>query len=203
MKQVILPLLGIMAVLLLASWGTPDGNYNGRSKNSINFYGTLQTWQGQTYKIENISFDHNRYLTLYDKPLEQTNQQEPPHHLEQNPTSNFVKTKLDIHEIASLEVINPENPWIYQKKRGSHETEYLEVMATSKDIHATKTTYLVESHKKLYCQRMITKEEREVPFAAIKELKIEGFRYCEPDHTNNCNIAEEHSMPTPSSHPIA
>ena len=53
MKKVVLPFLGITAILFLANWGTPENSFDGPQKNPLNFYGTLETWQGQRYIVEN------------------------------------------------------------------------------------------------------------------------------------------------------
>ncbi len=207
MKKVLLPLCSGIAILFLANWGTPESSTDGQQKNSIDFYGKLETWQGQSYKVENISFDHQRFMTVYDKPVYQAGGPEtaapaPQYQLTQNPITDFVKTKIDLHEVASVEIPNPNQRWSHKKNKGNHEIEFLEIIIISKDAQKTKTSYLIEARKKLYCDRSIAQDQREVPLTAIKKLTIEGFKYCEPG-TKKCRPVEETHAPTPSTLPVA
>src|SRR5437016_42078 len=53
---------------LQATTGSQD-NTNPPHKNSINFYGTLVTHQGNTFKVENISIENrHKQIPMYDRP---------------------------------------------------------------------------------------------------------------------------------------
>ncbi|MCL4229751.1 hypothetical protein KJZ61_03660 [Candidatus Dependentiae bacterium] len=189
MKHLTIIFLAALGILFLANWGTPESNSDEPRKNSLNFYGNLETWQGQTYEVENISLDHRiKKIEMYEKPIptqhaspsSTTPQEETV--LGVNPITNFTKVYIDLAEIKSLEIPDPEKMWIYHKKRGQRELIFLEIVVTNNDSQETKNTYLIENRKKLYCDRRIgtSLEEREVPLIAIKKLSVEGYRQREP-----------------------
>jgi hypothetical protein len=214
MKKLAIAFLAMTAILFLANWGSRDTNFDGPQKEAINFYGVLETWQGQRYTVENISIDHRiKQIAMYEKPatIAADKSEDPASHgynLKQNPTKNFVKTKIDLHEVKSLEIPDPEHPWVYKKRNGMQETEYLEIVVTSKGSQGQAditTSYLIEARKKLYCDRIIgpCPEEREVPLAAMKKLVIEGYKYREPEQDNRCRPTAAQPVETPAIRPVA
>lgn len=187
MKHLTIIFLAALGILFLANWGTPESNSDESRKNSLNFYGNLETWQGQTYEVENISLDHRiKKIEVYEKPINTQNTSSPTTPQQEttlgvNPITNFAKVYIDLTEIKSLEITDPEKMWTYHKKRVQRELSFLEIVITHNNPQETKNTYLIESRKKLYCDRRIgtSLEEREVPLIAIKKLAVEGYRHRE------------------------
>lgn len=213
MKHLAFIFLAALGILFLANWGTPESNLDEPRKNSLNFYGTLDTWQGQIYPVENISIDHRiKKIEMYEKPngthivKQLATEALEGSSLTINPITNFPKIYVDLAEIKSLEIPDPEKIWNYKKKRGNRELTFFEIVVTNNDPQETKTTYLIESRKKLYCDRRIGEsfEEREVPLIAVKKLSIEGYRHHEQKNGKRSSI-RENSVPVgvPSTLPIA
>lgn len=212
MKKLMVAFLTVTTLLFLANWGSREASSDELQRESINFSGTLETWQGQRYAVENISIDHRiKQLPLYEKPAVASTEKQAytsdSYALKQNPAKDFVKTKIDLQEIKSLEVPDPERPWVYRKKNGTRETEYLEIIVTSKGMQGQpdrSTNYLIEANKKLYCDRMIgpCPEEREVPLVAMKKLTIESFKYRTPE-PNRCQPQAKEIIEAQAIQPVA
>lgn len=175
MKKIVIPVLCMAAATMMINWGSVENSHENSKKQSVNFYGQLETCQQQTLGIENISIDNSiKQIPFYEKPAQSNTYQ-----LSKNPITNFMKILIDLKEIISLEIPNPEIIWFYKKENSDRKTEYLEAIITLKD--KTTAHYLVESSKKIYCFKLEGKVtpleiEIEVPLAAVKKLTIEGFR---------------------------
>lgn len=104
------------------------------------------------------------------------------HILLDEPNKTLVEAKIDLVEISEIRVPYPDEKWIYQKEEKSRKLEYIEVEIISDDTKKTKSNYLVEKYKKIYCDRMIDAkqdtgpEEWEVPLRGLKNLTIEGYK---------------------------
>lgn len=216
MKNFVIIFLAGLAIVFLANWGTPETSFGEQRKSTLNFYGTLETWQGQTYTVENITVDHRtQKIEMYEKPNNMPDSSKPAGQngvslsLTANPITNFTKVSVDLAEIESLEIKDPEIVWTYKRKKGHQDLTFFEIVATNNDPEKTRSTYLIESRKKLYCDRHIGEsfEEREVPFTAVKKLTIEGFRHREEQQRSTkkavANDTFKATKNIPSTIPIA
>ncbi len=173
-----------VGALLLMGWATPEGNREGDVKQKVNFYGTLITWQGTKYHVDNIAIvGKYRHIPMYDKPLKmpkkvKTNttngKKEIPMTLD--PHKELVTTKIDLDEISEIHVPRPHEVWIYQPK-GKRRYTYIEVEIISKNKERTKQSYLIDDNIKVTCDEINTAGpvEKEVPLSAIKQFIIEGY----------------------------
>jgi len=187
-----LTLLMITAVSILCiNWGTPETTVSGNLKQAVNFYGKLFTYQGEEYNVENISIDGKyKQIAMYDKPQQhpnptinsETKQKEII--LKVNPKNNFITSKLDLSEIAEIQVPKPNTIWVYQKEGRSRRLEFIEVIIVSNNSKKTKNSYLLNSNAKIQCDGISGGPiEKTIPPSAIKKLIIEGYSL--RDNTNN------------------
>jgi hypothetical protein len=176
------------SILLLINWGTPETSVDGEKKQSINFYGSLVTHQNaMPIKIDNISIDNkSKQIPMYEKPSTKqpskmvnngTTRQEIM--LDVDPRTELVTTKIDLSEVNEIEVPEPSIVWTYKKEKGYRKTEYLEVIIISNNEQKTKASYLLDLRTKIYCDEINTAGpiEKIVPLQAIKQLKIDGYKY--------------------------
>ena len=71
MKKEYVIIAGIIGAILLSGWGSPDSNITGDKKQSINFYGTLTTWENPetVIEVDNISIDNIfKQIPMFLKP---------------------------------------------------------------------------------------------------------------------------------------
>lgn len=118
------------------------------------------------------------------------------HVLEGDPRTTLVEAKIDLAEVSELRVPHPNETWTYQKEKGYRKAEYLEIIVVSKDTKKTKTRYLIEKRKKVYCDRIIAAgpEEQEVPLEAIKSLKIKGYKDRKLEESKHKQIEERRKI---------
>jgi hypothetical protein len=95
--------------------------------------------------------------------------------LSHNPTTDLVKTKIDLDELSEISVPSPDTIWFYQKKERQQKLEFIEVDVTTKSN--TKTAYLLERKTRINCDAIDAAgpQEKQVPLSAVKTLTIEGF----------------------------
>lgn len=164
-------------------WGASTGTTD--NKEHINFYGTLLTQQGQKEPVDNILIEgkHNDII-MYDAPADhkpgefnpKTKQTEIK--LQTNPTTDFVKTKIDLSKTDTIKVSNPSIIWVYQKDKKLQRNEFLLVQVKSKGS-ATSKDYLLEHKTRISCSStdQAESQKKEVPLAAIDTLTIEGYSF--------------------------
>ncbi len=68
MKKFVGAIIGLSCLMILVNGGTPESSTDSQTKQSVNFYGTLETWYGPCYKVEYISFEHRTKISLYEMP---------------------------------------------------------------------------------------------------------------------------------------
>jgi hypothetical protein len=124
--------------------------------------------------------------------------------LQADPKTDLIESFIDLSEITSIAVPNPKAVWHYKPSKSSFSIEYIEIVIMFKNgdtknyllelgredsrnpikvfcssVHeskATATTTFLQKESPLFCKGIRTNEleDKGVPFAAIKELKIEG-----------------------------
>lgn len=177
-KELLLGPFVCAVLVLLANWTTQDTTVTGDKKHRVNFFGTLETQEGNKYKVENISIGMKyKQIYFYEAP------QEIPKDLmlTKDPRKGFV-AKIDLSEVTEIKVPHPERKLTF--KKGTAKKEYVEVVIIFKDEEKTKRRYLIDPRKKIECDE-ITKagpiELESLSFAALKHLVIKGYRYREPE----------------------
>lgn len=205
MNRLHLLALSALSTGFLIGWSGQE-NTSLTKKNRVNFYGTLETHAGNTLKIDNISVAHiYKQVKLYEVPnsFDKTHKRVM---LASNPKEGIV-TMVDLKESCSIEA-DPNFVFVYKKKKGSREIEFVKITVTSKDKTRTKHEYLIEVNRKLICDEVNDAGpiEKEVPFNAIKKLTLDGWKFREDqkDDKNNfrCNneqAAKKHTREETSS----
>lgn len=194
--------LSIITALLCANFGGPETSVSNTRKNKVNFFGTLTTQQGQTISVENISIAYLfKQIPVYDALLktsqrvdyvpkkvnnDQENSSLKKYVLPQDPRKGII-TKIDLANCAEIRTINPEEVWVFKRKKGYHPIEYIEIEIISNDSTKTRNSYLIETSRKLICDEINEAGpiEKEVPLAAVKTLKIEGYNLVEAEKIKN------------------
>lgn len=129
--------------VLLFPW---SGKESSDSKN-INFYGTIETYEGQSWDVQNIAFGKDREsarvkkIVMYDAPKEYDRDSEGRCILKQSP-SDMTYSEIDLNEIDSIEALNSSNRWLFKEHKKKYGIEYKEVIITHKDGKRSK--YLIE-----------------------------------------------------------
>ena len=188
----------IICAIILGNWGQSETTVDGDKKQQVNFYGSLLTHQANApMNVDNISIGGKyKQIPMIEKPTitkdiqgekTETNgkiaRQEVK--LDVDPKTELVTTKIDLSEVSSLQIPNPQTIWSYQKENGYRKIEFLEVIVFSNNQQKTKAHYLLEARTKIYCDEINDAGpiEKEVPLAAVNTLKIDGykFRTIQPD----------------------
>lgn len=175
--------LWYLAPCIVINWGQ-NNSVEGRTKHKLNFFGTVTTVQGKTFPVENISIARMyQNIPVYDVPTK-TDSKELAH----DPRKGIV-TKLDLGEISRLSVSDPNTLWIYKKRKGLREVEYIQITVISKDPQETKRNYLIEVNRKLLCdeKNQAGPLEKVIPLTALDTLTIDGYRYRDDKKENQSN----------------
>lgn len=178
MKRHYMSLVAVLAVSVLANWSGQENTSNTK-KNRVNFYGTLETHAGNIFNVDNISIAHAyKQVKVYEVPA-QYEKNQPRVMLKHNPKEGIV-TMIDLKESTAIEAESG-LLFLYKKKKGSREVEFVKITITSKDKARTKNSYLIETTRKLICDEINEAGpiEKEVPFNAIKKLTLEGWKFRE------------------------
>ncbi|HZW61518.1 MAG TPA: hypothetical protein VFF04_04815 [Candidatus Babeliales bacterium] len=194
MKQFITPLIGVASLVILANFSAQETTEEGHKKQTVDFFGILTPQSGTAYKVNNIAIGRRHEAIPF---FQKTNDLLAPEEQKPNPCPNAAKnngkrllknpkdgiiTKIDLAEVSEIRVPNPDAVWSYQKKKGYRKVEYIEVEIVSNDSAKTTNTYFIDTYRKLTCDKLLNDGrpmEQEVPFSAIKSLKIEGYRHRE------------------------
>jgi hypothetical protein len=201
MKRVTFLIITAISILCL-NFNTPEPTIGGNIKQAVNFYGTLFTHQGEEYKVDNISIDGKyKQITMYDTPRQpskpvlnpETKQKEII--LKVNPKNNFITSKLDLNEIAEIQVPNPTILWVYKKNGKGRRLEFLEVTIVSNNNKKTKNSYLLSSDTKIQCDGINAGSiEKTIPPSAIKKLVIEGYSLRDAMETKSKKQQDKNSL---------
>ncbi|TET06925.1 hypothetical protein E3J79_00430 [Candidatus Dependentiae bacterium] len=177
-KIVPLALVAGSSLCLLVNWTAQETTIAGNKKQPVNFYGTLETQEGNKYEVENISIGMlYKQIPLYEAPKEM----EENHTLKTDPRRGII-SRIDLSEASEIQVPHPHIVWNYQKK-GSRKSKYIEIIVISNDKQKTKCSYLIDLRRKIFCDKVNKAGpiELEVPFQSLKHLVIKGYRHKEPE----------------------
>lgn len=155
-------LLSLIAVLCL-NLSSPDVTVAGGEKPSINFRGKLQDTNGDTYEVENITISGMyKQIPMYKKPNTVT----------LKPTDNI--TKIDLSEISLITVPNKEILTFDGR-------DYIELEITYKNIKSQKERFIIEKHKRIWCDQINGADpiEKDLAFTAIESLSIDSYKMAE------------------------
>ncbi len=203
------------------SWNPSEGGSDIERKQKVNFYGIIETQQGSTFKAENISIN-SRYkqIVLYERPKHTPEKKPFGSHDEKahigitrseipltvNPRDGLAKVWIDLDQIISIEVVNPNEYWTYQRKGNTRKLYYLELHILKKN--GESLAVLIKLEKDLDNDQSDDRsdqikfntinidedksENMSLPFLGLKKLTIKG--YCtHPDNvassTPVCNTA--------------
>lgn len=172
----------VLLVLLCRVHATSEQNVSPTKKFPINFYGVLETHQGNKFAVDNIAIENKyRQIPMYDRPELSNLPDAVPNKetgklqimLADNP-ANFTKTNIDLEECDEIQV-DPNPTYAYQKGN-YHATEFVHVVVIAKG-GKTRHDYLMPEHTKLSCDEKNASGpiEKTVPLSAVKRLIIEGF----------------------------
>jgi len=183
MKKVLFLFVTLVSILCV-NWRAPETTLEGNFKQTVNFYGTLITYQDKKYKVDNISVNRKyKQIPMYDKPRKhpkstlntKINRKEII--LNINPKNNFITSKIDLNEVSEIHVPKPNTIWVYQKEGKQRRLEYIEIIVISRNKKKTKNSYLVDHKTKVRCNEINSAGpvEKIVPISAINRLIIEGY----------------------------
>jgi|GEM_PF-1066023 len=172
-------------VMGTSNWkSSGSGNGTDDEKQGINFYGTLTTHQGQKDTVDHILIEgKHKDIVMYDAPVkhaqeifnQKTKQTEIK--LDENPITDFMKSKMDLNEVKHLKVPNPNTVWVYQKEKKYQRIEFICVEITTKENN-TSQLYLLERKTHLSCNALDNgTQKKDVPLSAIDTLTIEGYSF--------------------------
>ncbi len=181
-------------------WGSEAGT-SVEKKQKTNFYGTLETQQGNTTNVENISIEGKyKQIPVYERPQDVDKEkittkkrqkvsiEEIP--LDIDPSSDLVVTYIDLNEIKEIKVPNAHQQWVYRRDDSKRALYYVEISVISKG--GSQTSYLISRSTKIWCHGISDSgpEEKKVPLPAVKTLTIDGF-CVRDDETGQCLIQPE------------
>lgn len=171
-------------LLSTSNWGA-SGTSTKNENQQINFYGTLTTHQGQTDTVDHILIEgkHNDII-MYDAPIKHNEEKfnsrtkQTEIKLNENPVTDFVKSKIDLDKTSTIKVPQPTSIWVYQKEKKHQRQEFLLVQITPKESNEPKD-YLLEQKARITCNSINKNDsqKKEVPLAAIDTLTIEGYSF--------------------------
>jgi len=104
-------------------------------------------------------------------------QKQKLHMLKEDPKVSLIEFELDLVEVDEIRVPHPDETWVWQEGKGHRKVKFVEMTVISKGRQKTKSSYLIEKNKKIYCDKIDAAGpgEQKVPVMAIKSLKIEGY----------------------------
>lgn len=154
-----LPLISLLCLNL----SSPDLTVAGGEKPTINFSGKLQDTNGDSYVVENITISGMyKQIPMYKKPNKVTTK----------PTANI--TRIDLSEISLITV--PEKTVHTFDGR-----DYIELEITYKDPKKTKERFIIEMHKRIWCDQVNQAGplEKDLAFDAVESVLLEGYKMAE------------------------
>jgi len=176
---------------IATNFGSSGTNVEGNGKQTVNYYGKLITQQGQENTVENISINGKiKDIIMYDSPAKHaqaevnTKTKQLEIKIDTNPTTDFVKSKIDLSKVSELYVPNPNTIWLYQQDEKHQRQEFTQILITAQESTHPKA-YLLEHKTQVLCNSIDNgnSQKKEVPLAAIEKLIIEGYSFS-PNKTN-------------------
>lgn len=156
--------LCFMLLFFLAQFSSQRSTV-GQEKPKVNFFGTLIDQSSNKYEVENITISGlYKQIPFYKLP---------PTGKAINPETNI--TRFDLDEIYQITVHYKGNaPQLYTFKNRN----YIEIEIALNDTKKTKSTYIIETNKKVYCDQAtdVGLIEKELSFEAIDKLIINGHK---------------------------
>ena len=103
---------------------------------------------------------------------------EKKHILLNDPKTSLIEAEIDLVEVSEILVPFPDETWIYQKDDKSRKYKFIQITIISDDPKKTKTNYLIEKRKKIFCNGINAAGpiEQKVPITALKRLIIKGYK---------------------------
>lgn len=175
MKRLQKPALAVTAFLLCVNWSMDQGNGSvsgGGTQPAVNFIGTITDNTGKTFNASYINISGlYKQIPVYAKPI---NMQDGDY----NPTINIIR--LDLAELAKIEMPDPDRIYIFKDKKYSLINAYL------KNNPERKHEYLIENSKHVFCNQVNGSDpiERELEFSAVRVIIIEGYVKKETEPTS-------------------
>lgn len=160
-------LCAVLSLFWLINLSVQDRGLEGRSKPSVNFYGTLVTHAGKEYNVEHITIGGAiRQIPVYESPNGIGDEKEV-----YNPKD--VIRPLDLVEIKSISVPDPQKVLTFVDDGG--EDKYVALVVTYKN--GISRTYLINEYIKILCDEVIgdISGEMTILIPAVKLLRIEGY----------------------------
>jgi hypothetical protein len=170
----IMAVLPIVAIICL-NMSSPDISVAGGEKPTINFSGTIQDTDGNTYLVENITISGLfKQIPMYKKPNKITTK----------PTANI--TRMDLSEISCITVPN-------KKEESFDGRAYVELEVTYKDYKRTTERFIIEAHKRVWCDQVNEAGpiEKDLAFEAIESLTIKEYKMAELVDKNKKNKLDQ------------
>ncbi len=165
----------VLSSLLLAQFSSQQSS-TGHEKPNVNFFGELKDQSGNTYNVENITISGlYKQVPFYKVPPRPT----------MNPDTNT--TRIDLEEIYQISVpYKGDVPKTYTLNK----REYIEIEVTYNDSVKTKSSYIIEKRRKLYCDQLSDAGiiQKELSFEAVDYLIIKGHR--EHDEKKSNKLSE-------------
>jgi hypothetical protein len=172
-----------IATSLMIAW---SGKESSEQKN-INFYGSIETHEGQRWYIQNIGIGRDREeakhrnIVMYDKPHDIAVQEDEMKKkmLPKNPGS-MSYSEIDLSEVKELLIAADASKWLYKKAGDRYGIEYIEATVIHKDGKAS--SFLIELGRedlpkktKLFCSIRHTKDAQNPPVVIGTE---KGDMFC-------------------------
>jgi hypothetical protein len=177
-------MLSCLTVATLYSW---SGKESATDKN-VNFYGTIETHEGQRWHVQNIGIGRERSeakyknIVMYDKPHEETTEVDGKRLLPTNP-GRMSYSEIAFNEIKSIDIPTNAPIWVYKKDSERYGIEYVEATVIHKDN--TKASYLIELGRedmtkktKVFCSIRHTKNPETAPVIPATESGSQDELFC-------------------------
>lgn len=158
--------LAICALLLCAqfSMDQQEGSVSGGGKKpAVNFKGTIVDNTGKPFRASSINISGlYKQIPVYSKP---NNMQDSDY----NPVINMIR--LDLAEVAKIEVPEPERVHIFKDRK------YIVLNVYLNTNPQKKYEYIIEDSKRVFCNQINGADpiERELAFPAIQTISIYGY----------------------------
>lgn len=205
MKQVY---VGVVLLALhggmLCAWGSESTSRVER-KQKMNFFGSVETKEGNVFEIENITVDGNyRQIPVYEKPHPSEKQKRAVEYaideqlaaneilLKRDPSCELAVTYLDLNEIREIQAATCDKyVWVYRRDRSHRRRDYIAIVVIPRDESDDKVSYIIERKTKVYCHGIKNSgpEEMQIPICNIKKLSISG--YCMRDDSGKCPVVQK------------
>lgn len=194
---------------IFCAGSAPEASLEDGVKHKVNVYGTLTLHTNPTMPIpvEHITINRQiEKIPMYIKPErgdgaetnyvvktpDEAKKQKKVYELNINPTQAYEKIDLVSKDsqgeirIETVEIVAPEPDALWVYKNGARKYEYIEVVVTA-NLSGHKRYYLIERSKEVICDEKETAGQLRgaAKIAAVKSLKIEGFKVENGDQ--NCN----------------